>query len=282
MQSNEKQAAMNFFQRILSRLGWITEVADRLAADTRARLKILAVGLWFLLTDDFKPRTVFDVRLRQFGQEFTLQIGDLEHYSLLYEIFVKDFYALDPIDEPEVIFDLGSNIGASLIYFRLRYPQARLYGFEPDPRNFEYLKHNAASLEGVEINKVAVWSSDGEIEFYTDPHRRLASSAYQIRRRQGKQKVEARTLDGLMEERGIEQIDLLKFNIEGAEKEVFSAFQNINRVKYLIGEVHEDIGGCQVDELMDVLKDHTVRREKRGPERYMVRAAVKEEAGADE
>src|SRR4051812_40591091 len=38
---------------------------------------------------------------------------------------------LPPRFKPVVILDIGSNIGASILYFRTQFPTARIIGFEP-------------------------------------------------------------------------------------------------------------------------------------------------------
>lgn len=60
--------------------------------------------------------------------------------------------------------------------------------------------------------------------------------------------VEACTLDEVIEKTGIETIDLVKFDIEGAECDVFQSFNGWGRVQVFVGEVHQtektDLLGC--------------------------------------
>ena len=51
--------------------------------------------------------------------------------------------------KPDVIVDLGANIGLSLALFSERYPEARIYGFEPAPDHFEILQLNIAARPNV-------------------------------------------------------------------------------------------------------------------------------------
>ncbi len=54
------------------------------------------------------------------------------------------------------------------------------------------------------------------------------------------------TVERIMSEYGLEKIDLLKIDIEGAEKEVFSETSNwIGLVDSIVVELHERLrGGC--------------------------------------
>jgi len=58
--------------------------------------------------------------------------------------------------------------------------------------------------------------------------------------------VQGMTVDAIMQEQGIEHIDILKIDIEGAEREVFRAPSAwIRKVDSLIVELHERLkSGC--------------------------------------
>ena len=48
------------------------------------------------------------------------------------------------------------HIGVSILYFKLRYPDAYVTGVEPDPAAFEPLRRNTAPLEHVDDRHAAV------------------------------------------------------------------------------------------------------------------------------
>ena len=54
------------------------------------------------------------------------------------EVCIGDCYALRRLAfAPEVIFDIGANVGAFTSYARFMFPHAKIISVEPDPRNFE-------------------------------------------------------------------------------------------------------------------------------------------------
>jgi FkbM family methyltransferase len=53
------------------------------------------------------------------------------------------------------ILDLGANIGASAVWFAVRYPDAHIAAFEPHPDNFQLLEQNCTGL-AVETLRAAV------------------------------------------------------------------------------------------------------------------------------
>src|SRR5215472_4372603 len=65
-----------------------------------------------------------------------------------------------------LIIDCGANIGASVLWFLARYPQAHVVGIEPAPSNFELLTCNCAGFD-VDLRLQAIGAEDG-ISFLND------------------------------------------------------------------------------------------------------------------
>ena len=256
--------------RIGTKLKWILAVAQ-LGATTAASARLLAGGLWFLVTDSTKSSLRFREELRALGQSFSFTFEDLGDFGTLHEIFVDEAYRFPLAEEPEIIFDLGSNIGASVIYFKLQYPSARIVACEPDPYNFRQLEENVASLQNVECRQVAAWSEDGTISFFADPHRGNSSSPMQRRERQHEIEVEAITLKTLMAEVGVEQVDLLKFDIEGAEFQLMQPGALPEGIRAITGEIHEDLQQeGELERLYNTLQQYDVEERPVSATRRMV------------
>jgi FkbM family methyltransferase len=195
------------------------------------------------------------LRLRALGRAFSCTIDDYTQLLALREVFLDEDYRIDGCIAPETILDLGSNIGASLIYFRLRYPQARLIGFEPDPRVFARLERNVAQFDAVEVFNAAVAPTGGQLTFFRYPEYSWASSLMPLWGSAADQiTVAARTLDDVVDDLGLGSVDLLKIDIEGAEWDVLPGFRQIHKVRTLIGEVHR-IGEAAPKDLLNCLSD---------------------------
>jgi FkbM family methyltransferase len=68
-----------------------------------------------------------------------------------------------------VVVDFGSNIGISALYFLTRNPGAKVYLFEPVPRNIERLKENLKGFENrYELKECAVGVEEGYLDFACD------------------------------------------------------------------------------------------------------------------
>ena len=63
-----------------------------------------------------------------------------------------------------LIVDCGANIGASVAWFSMRYPKARIIAVEPAPENFAVLQRNTAGLD-VELIAGGIAGADGRAQF---------------------------------------------------------------------------------------------------------------------
>lgn len=105
-------------------------------------------------------------RIRLLGQPWLV----LDAYSFIWqfrEIFTDRSYAFPCTDPHPVIYDCGSNIGLSILYYSKNYPNCRVESFEPNPKVAEVLKVNTDGLKGCTINlhQEAVWIRDEVLAF---------------------------------------------------------------------------------------------------------------------
>jgi FkbM family methyltransferase len=173
--------------------------------------------------------------------------SDVSTYT---QIFVHRDYEVSVGGNPQVIVDAGANIGLAAIWFANRHPQARIFAIEPEAGNFELLVKNAAPYANITCIQAALWERNepirivdpglGEWGFQTE------GNATENPLRETVGAVTGLTVDELMRQYGMDSIDILKVDIEGAEREVFrdtSAW--IGRVRSLIVELHEHLKpGC--------------------------------------
>lgn len=72
---------------------------------------------------------------------------------LNYKIFELQIYKFITSSENPTIIDCTSNIGLSIIYFKMLYPKAKIIGFEENKEIFKYLKFNIKSFK---FNKITL------------------------------------------------------------------------------------------------------------------------------
>jgi len=162
------------------------------------------------------------------------------------EILVEEEYSsLDGIKNPRLIVDCGAYVGYSSIYFLNRYPEAHLIAVEPNKLNFDICHKNLFSYgKRVTLIKAAIWPyQTGLIVHQDDPHKGWAWGL-QVRECKAGEKpyVNAVNINDLLLESDFYHIDILKIDIEKAEKEVFSRNFEIwlNKVRNIVIELHDE------------------------------------------
>ena len=176
------------------------------------------------------------LRLKHDDVSFDLSVTNAADLEVLREIFLEGEY-LGYADDPSVIVDLGANIGVSVLWFAIAHPRARIFAVEPDPRAYSLLRSNVAQFDRVTIRHAAVAGRDGEITLFTGAET-WTSSVMETEAGMEPTPVPARALDGLLAEWGLDHVDLLKIDIEGAEHDVLSASDVLDSVDVVVGEYH--------------------------------------------
>lgn len=170
----------------------------------------------------------------------TLRLGTSD-ISVFKEIFIDLEYGWAFNTPPSVIVDAGGYIGLSAAFFAHTYPEATIIAIEPDARNYELLMLNTARFPNVHAVRAAVWKESGAISL-TDPG--FGAWGLQVSESHapvtGGDLIRAVTIDEIKQEFGLDRIHLLKVDVEGSEKEIFSAADSwISSVDAICIELHD-------------------------------------------
>ena len=89
---------------------------------------------------------------------------------LFNEVFLNQEYCFTTNKKSPFIIDCGSNIGMSVLYFKMIYPNSEILAFEPDKDAFGCLAENikANNLHAVLPNQKALSNKEGSVDFYYD------------------------------------------------------------------------------------------------------------------
>ena len=152
------------------------------------------------------------------------------------EIFIDEVYKFAPERSDPTIIDCGANIGLSAIYFKTRWPDAKLIAFEPDPSVFDLLQKNVKerNLAAVDAQNAAIWIDDSKLRFEVEGALggKLSDAAAD-----GRQQIEVQAfrLRDLLDS----PVDFLKIDIEGAEYTVLRDCRDrLQNVRNLFVEYH--------------------------------------------
>lgn len=189
---------------------------------------------------------------------FVYRVEDL---SIVNSIFKAEEYNLTWIKEfhPKLILDCGGNIGCAAVYFANKYPSAQIYSVEPERNNFKLLTFNTAFYDNIHRIKSALWDKETFIRV-EDRGFGVAGFMTFETTADDSNALKTTTVGKLLAESGFDKIDILKLDIEGAEKEVFSApdvDEWLPKVTVLIIELHDRMKrGCSYEFFKAVSKYH--------------------------
>ncbi len=259
MESREKEVK-NIFK--ISKI-----IISELSANHITSLKIM---LHALCSYFFRISAIpVKLRLVLCGKLHDIKVRTLSDYFTIYEIFIaKQYEAL--YTGKGIIFDIGSHIGLSTIFFENSYNPSKMYCFEPLPENISLFRQNTGKYyDNIRFFPLALYSYDGEVPLYYDRKRSNAGSVFR-KDKKNAVVVRCKTIDSIIENEQISEIDIFKFDIEGAEFELFKNFGSKDIVNIFIGEIHADKkNGFEADEFKKHFKNYSCRLKRMGGEKYL-------------
>jgi FkbM family methyltransferase len=131
------------------------------------------------------------------------------------------------IDEHSVVVDAGAFVGEWSEQISTRYG-SRIYAFEPNPQSSSECRARLGSHPNVELFECGL---GGEDFTATLSLAGLGSSIYGYESPAPTAAVQIRDIVGVLDELGIEQVDLLKVNIEGGEYDLFDRLIEVDRLR---------------------------------------------------
>lgn len=169
--------------------------------------------------------------------------------GIIYDVLLKPArkaeYWLPEALQPEVILDIGGNIGVTSRYLAHRFPRARVHAFEPVPANLELLRENTAGNSRILVHPYALGPEDGTIALGSpDPsgYNQGGYSAFATARGDSSISAPVRSVRSALTEAAVGGVDVIKIDTEGAEYSILSAFPEalISGARWIYGELHSE------------------------------------------
>jgi FkbM family methyltransferase len=199
------------------------------------------------------PSGVIKVNLKT-GESFKLKTNQTNHVSKFvfwsgssaYE-YTDIFLALFP--RVHVFFDVGANIGYYSVMAGKVNPKIKVYAFDPSPGPLAFLKENITlnGLKNVFAQGIGLSDSKGEFSFHIPYHSKysylkhntLGGSGHLSHVRANpttfKLNIQTNTLDAFIIENKINELDLIKLDVEEAEHLVLAGSKSsIERFRPII------------------------------------------------
>ncbi|MFL5729834.1 MAG: FkbM family methyltransferase [Cytophagaceae bacterium] len=170
------------------------------------------------------------------------------------EIFIYRSYRFESEKKSPLIFDCGSNIGISVLYFKIFYPSCKISAFEPDPENFMLLKRNVEQnrFSDIVLNACALGKEEGICKLFSYGKGSLNTSIYSNDTKEFIE-VPMRKLSSHI----VGEIDFMKMDVEGAEGEIVQELAysgKLKNVREMVLEYHQK-SLVRESELVSVMKN---------------------------
>lgn len=146
---------------------------------------------------------------------------------------------------PKTIVDLGSNIGLTIAHYAVLYPEARILGIELDKGNHKVAIQNIDAWKNrCRVIHGAVWTDDGEISYRGD-----SEWGFHVHSR-GHERVQALSMNSIVNQLNSQCVDFVKMDVEGAEADLLARAADWGHlVRTLKVEIHGSYttGDCITD-----------------------------------
>jgi FkbM family methyltransferase len=193
----------------------------------------------------------YQFRNRQ-GIHFIARKGSSSDLEVFNQVWGRDEYskAIDIArelsgNENIIIIDAGANVGYTSLFFYHHFPKARIISVEPDAGNYSALTQNILlnRANKIEPMEAGIWGHRTNL-MIDKSFRDNREWSFQVRETDKETDLKGVHILDIMEDRGILEIDLLKIDIEGAEKYLFDNSEKANtfldKTKVLAIEIHDE------------------------------------------
>lgn len=154
------------------------------------------------------------------------------------------------LDSP-CIFDVGANRGKNSEVYLTQFPSCQLHCFEPLPECFKLLRSKFSKFPNVQVHQMAMSDKTGLADFFCNALDETSSllpfsSAAQMNwegvdiHTTNSIPVECIALDDFIEKHTIQQVDILKIDVQGAEMAVLRGAEKAldsARIKVIFFEI---------------------------------------------
>jgi FkbM family methyltransferase len=161
---------------------------------------------------------------------------DSAYMSDIINVWLDDEYGMRKVEPPNIVVDIGGNIGLFSLWAYNFFPASHIYAFEPNLKVYDYLKRNLSPTRA-ETRAVGVSYKQGRAVLKNTNDSRLATTTLM-----DSGEIELISLSQIVEHVG-GKIDLLKMDCEGGEWDIFKdveAFKGISniRMEYHLNDFH--------------------------------------------
>lgn len=143
------------------------------------------------------------------------------------------------------IFDVGANIGQTSLFLNRHFPTAQIFAFEPIQETYKKLQENTHKINSINPFHCALGSCEKEASIQVRDNSELNSLINSNDLDPGckQEQIFVTTLDCFCRKHQINQLDLLKMDVQGYEMEVLRGAETLlttNSINFVYSEIGFD------------------------------------------
>lgn len=196
------------------------------------------------LVDENGAATFSKRGLRRIAHKMGIEVYTLQHLPFGLN-HLLDAIRKGELTNPDVIFDVGANIGQTSTYLRKAFPKSEIYAFEPVRSTYRELQKNVSD-QRVKTFNIGLGDRGEKLKVYLQKESGLNSLVESLNKPNGSQvseDAEITTIDNFCLENHIDKISLLKIDTEGFGLKVLKGAETLlknGRVESVFIEVGFD------------------------------------------
>jgi FkbM family methyltransferase len=187
------------------------------------------------------------------------------------EIFIKGELKLSEKINPKLIIDCGAYVGFSSLYMSNRYLNAIIYAIEPELKNYNALLSNCSHEKRIKPINAAIWDSEAILEIET------GEGEWNFKTKEVKipnsNTIRGITIQNILNVSGMNSIDILKVDIEGAEYQLFNenCHSWLSKVKLIFIELHENSNPDSSKTFYEAISKYNWKKFTKGEKLILIR-----------
>lgn len=159
-------------------------------------------------------------------------------------------------NSPDIIVDIGANVGCYTMYIKMNNPNASIYCFEPVPAITELLSQNTAIFSNIYIKNIALSNKNetGWIDIHpvNSGENRLRNETSQKGNHKSSIEIPVHDASNVFTNLGLEHIDILKIDTEGCEVQILKSLRKrLWNIDYIVLEYHSEKDRRHIDAILN-------------------------------
>lgn len=155
------------------------------------------------------------ITLKEYSQPVYIRPGTSDADVVIQNLIRKEYGRLPSKMTAQFIIDVGANVGDTSLYFLHRFRSCRIIALEPHPVFFPIAARNLSPYPNATLLRKGLWDCQTVLAFSDDS---TGSSVCDGKPASGV--IETTDVPTILDQFGVDRIDILKMDIEGAERNV--------------------------------------------------------------